>query len=150
MPSIKCVVACTNSEGTPDFFFCEISVSPSDYDDGLHYQAARLRAADEGYEYPMIAFDENDGPNWLFDKFKSSVKVVWVATVEHKHGTNTYVGATEDDVYEEVFDYVEGEWPSEIPDIPMPEDHRQAVDDYFAEESVDECLEIETSTVRGS
>jgi hypothetical protein len=65
----KCVVACTNAEGCPDFYFCTVECSGSDYDAGRHYDAARKSARDEGYEGEMVVFDENDGPDFLFNHF---------------------------------------------------------------------------------
>ena len=66
---IKCVIACFNASGEPDFFFCIVKCSESDYDVGLHYEKAEEFAKEEGYSGPMIVYDENDGPDWLFDHF---------------------------------------------------------------------------------
>ena len=66
---IKCVVACRNAEGASDFYFCKVECSEAEYDVGDHYDVAEQSAEDEGYEGPMVAFDENDGPEWLFDHF---------------------------------------------------------------------------------
>jgi len=67
--TIKCVVACRNAEGASDFYFCKVECSQDEYDVGKHYEIAEEQAADEGYEGPMVVFDENDGPNFLFDHF---------------------------------------------------------------------------------
>jgi hypothetical protein len=55
----KVMVACTNSNGEPDFFFCKIRCTPEQYNNGQHYVCAEQAAIDEGYE-PRMAFDEND------------------------------------------------------------------------------------------
>jgi hypothetical protein len=66
---IKCVVACRNAEGSSDFYFCKVECSQEEYDYGDHYDKAEDAARDDGYEGPMVAFDENDGPDFLFDNF---------------------------------------------------------------------------------
>jgi hypothetical protein len=66
---IKCVVACHNASGEPDFYFCKVDCSKKQYDSGDHYTAAHGAALDNGYEFPMVAFDEWDAPSWLFEHF---------------------------------------------------------------------------------
>lgn len=66
---IECVVACRNAEGVSDFYFCKVECSESEYDIGEHYDIAENAALEEGYEGPFVVFDENDGPDWLFDHF---------------------------------------------------------------------------------
>ena len=66
---IKCVVACANASGEPDFFFCRVECSEQDYEVGEHYDIAEGFAREEGYCGLMVVFDENDGPDWLFDHF---------------------------------------------------------------------------------
>jgi hypothetical protein len=66
---IKCVVACVNASGESDFYFCRVTCSPDEYDEGAHYEIAEDAASSEGYDGPMVVFDENDGPNWLFEHF---------------------------------------------------------------------------------
>ena len=65
---IKCVVAAMTSNG-PDFFFCKVKCAQDAYDNGVHYEIAEDAAAQDGYERPMVSFDENDGPAWLFERF---------------------------------------------------------------------------------
>jgi hypothetical protein len=74
---VKCVVACRNAEGASDFYFCKVECSQDQYDNGEHYEIAEYQARSEGYEGPMVAFDENDGPNFLFEHFvwESATKV---------------------------------------------------------------------------
>lgn len=64
--SIKCVVACTNSAGEPDFFAVTLSCSPHQYHNGEHYDLAKEKAEAHDYEGPFVVFDENDGPEFLF------------------------------------------------------------------------------------
>ena len=66
---INCVVACRNCEGVPDFFFCKAECSQEEYDVGKHYDIAEDAAREEGYEGSFVVYDENDGPDWLFDNF---------------------------------------------------------------------------------
>lgn len=67
---IRVVVACTYapSDG-PDFYFCKVECRQDQYENGDHYDCARLRASGEGFEPAMVCFDENDGPKFLFDHF---------------------------------------------------------------------------------
>jgi hypothetical protein len=65
---IKCVVACMSTEGA-DFYFCRVKCAQDDYDNGVHYEIAEDAAGQDGYERPMVTFDENDGPEWLFEHF---------------------------------------------------------------------------------
>jgi hypothetical protein len=66
---IKCVVACRNAEGASDFYFCKVKCKQEQYDVGDHYEMAEEAAYEDGYEGPMVVFDENDGPDFLFDHF---------------------------------------------------------------------------------
>lgn len=66
---INCVVACFNASGEPDFYFCRVECEQDEYDVGKHYELAEEAAEGEGYSGPMVAFDENDGPEWLFERF---------------------------------------------------------------------------------
>jgi hypothetical protein len=63
---IRCVVACKNASGQPDFFGCTLTATQEEYDNGEHYDAAAVAAEEEGYEGPFVVYDENDGPAWLF------------------------------------------------------------------------------------
>lgn len=66
---IKCVVACHNASGEPDFYFCVVDCSAAERDDGVHYDVAEYAAGENGYEHAMVIFDEQDGPRWLFEHF---------------------------------------------------------------------------------
>lgn len=56
----KVFVLCINSEGAPEFHTCTPAVTQEQMAQGEHYALAKENAADNGYEEPMIAFDEND------------------------------------------------------------------------------------------
>lgn len=66
---INCVVAAVSADGAADFYFCKVQCAQYEYDNGTHYELAEAAAEDDGYERPMVTFDENDGPDWLFDHF---------------------------------------------------------------------------------
>jgi hypothetical protein len=66
---IRCVVACHNASGESDFFFVKVSCDERQYSHGEHYELAEYKAREEGYEGPMVVFDENDGPSFLFEHF---------------------------------------------------------------------------------
>jgi hypothetical protein len=75
--SIKVIVAGYNASGDPDFFFCKVSCTQQQYNEGEHYDIANQAAEDEGYE-PAIAFDENDtAGKAIMDKF------VWESATEY-------------------------------------------------------------------
>ena len=56
---VKCIVATRNSFGEPDLFFVKVSCSETQYNEGWHYEAAKEKAEDEGYESYLV-YDEND------------------------------------------------------------------------------------------
>lgn len=55
----KCIVAATNANGEPDFYFVMVESTQEQYDNGDHYEAAKEKAKKEGYE-PRLVFDQND------------------------------------------------------------------------------------------
>lgn len=67
---IKCVVACHNAGGEPDLYFVKVSCSEAEYSNGEHYEKAEAGAYQNGYDGPMVVFDENDGPGALFGLFE--------------------------------------------------------------------------------
>jgi len=64
---IRCVVSCRACDGTPDFFATTVEVDQDGYDEGEHYELAKEEAEEEGFEDVGIVYDENDGPDFLFD-----------------------------------------------------------------------------------
>ena len=66
---IRCVVACTNASGSPDFYPVEVTCTKDQYDNGDHYDSAIEAAQEADYEGKMVVFDEKDGPKWLFQQF---------------------------------------------------------------------------------
>jgi hypothetical protein len=67
---IQCVVACRGADGVPTFFACKVKCSQDAYDNGEHYEAAEGLASEMGYEDPFLVYDENDGPEWLHERFR--------------------------------------------------------------------------------
>ena len=59
MTEHKLIVAALNANGEPDFFYCKVSCTDEQYDNGDHYVLAESLAVKEGYE-PRLSFDEND------------------------------------------------------------------------------------------
>ncbi|MGF6700417.1 hypothetical protein OKW38_005029 [Paraburkholderia sp. MM5496-R1] len=49
-----------NAEGSPDLSLTFVEATDLQYNEGKHYDMALARAEDEGYQAPMIAFDQND------------------------------------------------------------------------------------------
>jgi len=58
--TIKSYVAvlCTNSEGQPEFYASTLNVTPEDVASGKHFELAKEDATLNGYDEPMIAFDD--------------------------------------------------------------------------------------------
>lgn len=54
----RMVVAATNANGEPDFFFTGVTCSRTQYQNGEHYDFAKEIAKESGYESPMVAYDE--------------------------------------------------------------------------------------------
>lgn len=64
----RCVVPCRDAAGGPDLFFCEIICQRSQYDEGLHYAAAKQMAEENAYEAIGVVIDEND-PGFQYISF---------------------------------------------------------------------------------
>jgi hypothetical protein len=57
---IRMVVVAANASGSPDLFLTAVEATDTQYQHGRHYDMALLRAREEGYGSPMIAFDQFD------------------------------------------------------------------------------------------
>lgn len=70
---IRCVVSCRNANGTPDFYPCLVECTPDEREQGEHYDRAKEMAKEAGHEGFGLVYDEDDGPQWLFDQlFRST------------------------------------------------------------------------------
>lgn len=56
---VRCAVACINSNGEPDLFFCKVICSQEEIENGVHYTKAKQKAEEDGYE-SYLAYDEFD------------------------------------------------------------------------------------------
>ena len=65
MMNMTVAVACTNATGCSDFFVTQVSVSQEQYEDGIHYDFAKEKAMDKGYEGPFICYDNYEIVNIL-------------------------------------------------------------------------------------
>lgn len=68
-PHVKVAVAGRNASGEPEIVVYNIECSKEQYENGDHYDMAKERAEDDGFE-PEIAFDEND-PAWSMLSLKT-------------------------------------------------------------------------------
>ena len=67
---IRMIIAAVNADGEPDLTFCIVVTRQCDWDAGFHYEEAARWAREQGYEEPMVVFDERDpGGKALLDKF---------------------------------------------------------------------------------
>lgn len=81
------------------------------------------------------------------------MSTVWVLTVDHRHGRDTWVHATEEGAFGHLADYVSDWWTElvgrndrvELPDE-APADTREAINTYF-ETVGDEYYDIESKEV---
>ena len=86
---VKCVVACRNFNGVPDFYYCIVACTVAQYDQGDHYAAAVI-AADEvgytvnGYVDSNVVYDEYDGCAWLFHHFVRDTATIKVCHIGSK------------------------------------------------------------------
>ena len=58
--TVRVVVLASDADGVPTFVLRTVTVTNAQYDDGQHYDLAKHMATREGYEAPMVAFDEFD------------------------------------------------------------------------------------------
>lgn len=74
------MVSCQAADGRPSFYLVRIRCTQEEYDDGVHYQAAKEACDEQGYTNIGLVYDEYDGPAWLHKWFDwSSVDVRSVA-----------------------------------------------------------------------
>jgi len=66
---VKIVVVGEVFDG-PDLYFCIVRCRECQYDKGEHYEAAKEQALEAGYDGPLVAIDEHDRPQSLFDLFQ--------------------------------------------------------------------------------
>ena len=92
--NISCIVACHSGCG-PTFFRCTVTCTEEQYSDGHHYDRAKEIAADLGYDAPMVVFDENDGPTWLFES-RSEFKAFNDMSSELSTGNQQVVESVDD------------------------------------------------------
>jgi hypothetical protein len=67
--TIKVVVSCRDANGVPSFYACKIRCSSDKYECGEHYEIAQSAVETGGFESFGLAYDEHDGPAWLFEHF---------------------------------------------------------------------------------
>ena len=60
--------------------------------------------------------------------------ILFLATVEHRHGTDTYHAWSSDELVKQLYGYVQQWWEEVFEDVtedPIPDDPQVAVDNYF-------------------
>lgn len=57
---MRVIVLGTNANGDPEFYSCQVEAGVEAIHNGDHYDLAIVRARQEGFEGPFLAFDEND------------------------------------------------------------------------------------------
>lgn len=61
---VRVAVACVNSNGEADFYFCKVVCTEQEYSLGAHYAYAKEAAENEGYE-TYLAYDEVERPELM-------------------------------------------------------------------------------------
>ena len=62
---ITIVSACMNADGAPDFGLTQVEVTQEEAENGNHYDLAEAQLVENGYEEPMVHFDEDEAPAFL-------------------------------------------------------------------------------------
>jgi hypothetical protein len=73
---------------------------------------------------------------------KKKLKPVHVGVLHHKHGSDIFVGWTEEQMYAKVYEYVKEWWEDFVPDRTLPKDHDKAISEYFEAAGDQEWLDI--------
>lgn len=58
--------------------------------------------------------------------------IIWILTIEHRHGTNVYAHQTKAGAEESLMEYVDEWWDSEMDGAKIPENRDEAIDGYFS------------------
>jgi hypothetical protein len=56
---------------------------------------------------------------------------IWIAAIDHKHGTNLYASETEAGLYQQLAEYCRDYWDQDGPNEPIPSDDREIIKTYF-------------------
>jgi hypothetical protein len=62
---IAIVTACMTRDGLPCFVLTEVTATPEQIGDGIHYYFAEAELLEAGYEEPFVHFDEVEAPPFL-------------------------------------------------------------------------------------
>ena len=110
--------------------------------------AANLRAKVESgkelgvFDIMQYAVDATSAIEDLLVMAGSTPADVWIATIEHKHGIDKYVGSDEESCLALVLEYVQENWDSFCTDgHPIPDDPKQAIELYFEAAGEHEYME---------
>jgi hypothetical protein len=60
------VTACMRVNGTPTFAMTDVSVTPEEAENGVHFYLAELQLQTQGFEEPYVHFDQSESPAFLF------------------------------------------------------------------------------------
>ena len=63
--SIAVVTACSNANGAPDFGLTVVRATTEEIAEGIHYDLAAAELLENGYETPLLHFDEIEAPAFL-------------------------------------------------------------------------------------
>ena len=61
------VATCHNASGEPDLAIVAVPATENEIKNGDHYEKAGEKLMDLDYEDPMVLFDEDECPEWLFE-----------------------------------------------------------------------------------
>jgi len=72
---VKIVAACHDASGIPDFAMVEVEVDEEDMTVGRHYDEALNELYDMDYIDPIVLFDADDAPKFLFPEVEKYLGV---------------------------------------------------------------------------
>jgi hypothetical protein len=73
--TIAVVTACLRSDGKPTFARTEVSVTPDEAENGVHYYLVEGELLLNGYEEPMVHFSKEESPPFLFPAVQQFLSV---------------------------------------------------------------------------
>jgi hypothetical protein len=63
--AVAVATACMRADGSADFAFTIVAVTPEEMAEGVHYGLADAKLLENGYEEPFVHFAQGEGPVFL-------------------------------------------------------------------------------------
>lgn len=82
------VVACRNANGEADMVPCDVQVTESEFELGVHYELAEAQVESDGYESPFLCFDSHEQRNIARQVSKLDCSVPFILEDKSTEGTD--------------------------------------------------------------